>query len=243
MDRRDHGRDFRRQPDRKPVGPIGIVVFGVRVVATGYRNGRSQSRHWRHRCRQPSQKIADLRKQRRVTTERVVELVEFLRRRKFSFEEQVRDFFETTVLGQVVDRVAAIEQDAGDAVHKANGTVGGHHSLEALDDCGSFTTRLFFAARDIRGHRRFRVYRAASRGRSQGSSSTPERSGGPPESAGHQHAAGRRAIGPKTSLCLYAQYISEGVDFNDHRAPPEGRATRKFLIGMRFLRARRGVLW
>ena len=52
---------------------------------------------------------------------------------EFPFEQQVADFLEMAVIGQLVDIVSAIDQAAFQAIHQADGAVGRDHPFEPFD--------------------------------------------------------------------------------------------------------------
>ena len=54
--------------------------------------------------------------QHRVPTQLVAEVVELSRRRQFAVKEQIADFDEITINSELLDRVAAVTQNAGLAV-------------------------------------------------------------------------------------------------------------------------------
>ena len=50
--------------------------------------------------------------QHRVARDRIVEIAEFLRVRQLAVEQQVADFHEAGIFGEVADRIAAVEEHA-----------------------------------------------------------------------------------------------------------------------------------
>ena len=59
--------------------------------------------------------------QHRVAAELVAEVFQLGRRRQFAVDQQVGDFDEIAIGGQLLDRVAAVAQDAGLAVEERDG--------------------------------------------------------------------------------------------------------------------------
>ena len=71
--------------------------------------------HDRHRVRIATEAAVEGRElfvQHRVAADRVAERVEIFLRRQFAVEEQIAYFHETRMLGELADRVTAVEQHA-----------------------------------------------------------------------------------------------------------------------------------
>ena len=74
--------------------------------------------------------------QHRVALNQSGELIEFNRCRQFSVDEQVAHLDEGRLLRQLLDRVAAVTQDAGVAVNVGDGALGRRGVHEPLVVCG-----------------------------------------------------------------------------------------------------------
>ena len=182
VDRRDHRGDLRRQPDAGAVRAVGADVLGGRVVAAGDAHRAAQGRHRRHARRQALEEVADLRRERGVAAERVVEGVQLRRGRQLPLEQQVGDLLEAAVLGEIVDAVAAVKKHALLPVDEADRAVGGHHSLEALGDGRGILGRGrlvgVFRVRSVRSHcRSVRFGPPVRRGRRRASAADRPRRG------------------------------------------------------------------
>ncbi len=121
----------RRRRDRRELGDhavrenlaVPVVVDVGRVVVEG-RERSDDRRDHRHRVRvvvEPAIEPEDPLVQHRVARDRGRERLELLAARQFAFLQQVRDLEEARVLGQLLDRVAAVEQDARVAVDVGDG--------------------------------------------------------------------------------------------------------------------------
>jgi hypothetical protein len=69
--------------------------------------------------------------QRHVAGEVLLELLELCAIGKRAVPEQVSDFFESRLLDEIADLVAAVDESAGEAVNEADLALGGDDALEA----------------------------------------------------------------------------------------------------------------
>ena len=120
-----HRRDRRHlgdQPHRRDHALVRVGDVG-RVVIEG-RQRADHAAHHRHRVRvaaEAGEEARHLLVHHGVARHAVVEIVLLRLGRQFAVQQQVADFEEVAVLGELVDRVAAMQQDAGVAVDEGDG--------------------------------------------------------------------------------------------------------------------------
>ena len=119
-----HRRDRRHLGDHAERSDHALVRIGDvgRVVIEG-RQRADHAAHDRHRMRvaaEAGEEAAHLLVDHRVVGDAVVEVGLLRRRRQFAVEQQVAGLEEVAVLGQLLDRIAAIEQDALVAVDEGD---------------------------------------------------------------------------------------------------------------------------
>ena len=143
-----HRRDCRHLGNQAIGGDhplIGVVNVG-RIVVKG-RQCSDHAAHDRHRMRiaaEAVEKAAQLFVHHRVVGDVVDELRLFLCVRQFAIQQQIGDFEKITVLGQLLDRVAAIHQDAFVAVDigDARPTGGGRHKSRVVGETAGLRIKL-----------------------------------------------------------------------------------------------------
>ena len=99
----------------------GIMDVGG-VVIEG-RQRADHAAHDRHRMRVAAKALIEARHllmHHRVARDAVVEIVLLLRRRQLAVEQQIGGLEEIALLGELVDRIAAIEEDALVAVDEGD---------------------------------------------------------------------------------------------------------------------------
>ena len=114
--RRD-GRHFRDHAMARDQAGLRIIDVRRVVIERGQRAHSAD--HDRHRVRVTTEAAEELVKlvvQHGVATDRPIELFEFLGVRQFTVLQQVGDFDEAGVVGQLIDRIAAIQKRAFIAV-------------------------------------------------------------------------------------------------------------------------------
>ena len=119
---RSDRRHLGDQPDRGDHTLVGIGDIG-RVVIEG-RQRADDAAHHRHRVRVAAEAAEELRHllvHHRMTGHAIVEILLLRLGRQFAVKQQVADFQKIAVLGQLVDRITAMEQDAGIAVDIGDG--------------------------------------------------------------------------------------------------------------------------
>lgn len=115
------GRHLRDHPVRGDHPLLGII--DVRAVMIERRQRANGAHHDRHRVSIPTEtleKAVELLVQHRVVGDVFVELGEFRGLGQFAVQQQVADFQEAGLLGQFVDRVAAVQQHALVAVDEGD---------------------------------------------------------------------------------------------------------------------------
>jgi len=109
-------RDRRHLGDQPVAGDAAMVGIGNvgRVVIEG-RERADDTAHDRHGVRIAAETAIELHQllmQHGVARNRVGEAVELVLARQFAVEQQVRDFHEARILGQLADWIAAVQQHA-----------------------------------------------------------------------------------------------------------------------------------
>jgi hypothetical protein len=109
-----HFRDHAQRGDHAlmRVGDVGGVVIERRQRA----DAAGHHRHWMRIAPEALKEPAHLLMHHGVARDAVVEVGLLARRRQFAVQQQIASFEEVAVLGQLLDRVAAIQQDAFVAV-------------------------------------------------------------------------------------------------------------------------------
>jgi hypothetical protein len=110
---RGDGRHLGDQAPARDHALVGIVDVG-RVVVEG-RQRADHAAHHRHRVGvtpEPREQVAELLVDHGVMGDGVLELGVLLGARQFAVQQQVGDFEERALLGELVDGIAAVEQDA-----------------------------------------------------------------------------------------------------------------------------------
>ena len=119
-----HGRDRRHLGDQAAAGDhplLGIIDVG-RVVIEG-RQGTDDAGHDGHRVRVTAEaaiEVVQLLMHHGVIGDGALELLILAFGRQFAFQQQVAGLDEVALLGQLVDRVAAVQQHAGLAVDEGD---------------------------------------------------------------------------------------------------------------------------
>ena len=151
-----HGGERRHLGDHADRGDHALMRIGdVGGVVIEGRQRADRAGHHRHRMRVAAEALeepAHLLVHHRVARDAIVEVGLLRRRRQFAVEQQVAGLQEIAVLGQLLDRIAAIEQDAFVAVDIGDlglaarrrgeaGVVGEHAALAVelgdVDDVGA----------------------------------------------------------------------------------------------------------
>ena len=119
-----HRRDRRHLGDQADRGDHALVRIGDvgRVVIEG-RQRADHAAHDRHRMRvaaEAGEEARHLLVHHGVARDAIVEVVLLGLGRQFAVEQQVADFEEVAVLGQLVDRIAAMQQHALVAIDKGD---------------------------------------------------------------------------------------------------------------------------
>jgi len=117
--RRHERADLRRQADRFAVVRLGGVVGRVRVIVPESRGQGPERVHPVARGKRPHETEHRFRK-RSSGDELGLQIAELGPRRQPAVPQQVADFFERGVAGEIVDVVAAIGQHAAIAIEVAD---------------------------------------------------------------------------------------------------------------------------
>ena len=105
---------------------LGVERVQRVLVERGQRgHGRGQHRHRVGVAREAAEEALELLVQQRVVADPLVERFQLGGRGQVAVDQQVGNFQEAGVLGQLLDRVAAVAQDAGIAVDVGDGRGGG----------------------------------------------------------------------------------------------------------------------
>ena len=156
------GRHLGHQADRGQAALLGVFQVQVAVVEGGQRT--EHAGHHRHRVRVVAEAVqegAECLVHHRVVGDFVLELVELRGVRQLAVHQQVADFQEIGVLGQLLDRIAAIHQDAGVAVDVGDraAAAGRRHEARVVGEVAGFLVELadVYARRTDRAgvHRQF----------------------------------------------------------------------------------------
>ena len=118
---RGDGRDLGDDPVGRDLA-VKLVV-GLEILVVEGRQGADDADHHRHRVRvaaEAAEQELDLLVQHGVVGHTVHELVELGLLRQLAVQDQVGDLEERAVLGQILDRVAAMQQDALVAVDEGD---------------------------------------------------------------------------------------------------------------------------
>jgi hypothetical protein len=115
-----HGGDGRHLGDHAQAGDHALVRIGdVGGVVIEGRQGADDAAHDGHRVRVPAEAGEEARHllmDHRVMRDPVVEIVFLGLGRQFTVQKKVADFEEIALLGELVDRIATVQQDAFVAV-------------------------------------------------------------------------------------------------------------------------------
>jgi len=98
--------------------PLGRIVDVGTVMIKG-RQRADDAAHDRHRVGIAAEalvKAAQLFVHHRVARDRIVEILKFIRRWQFAAQQKMGDFHEAALLGELLDRIAAVQQHAFAAV-------------------------------------------------------------------------------------------------------------------------------
>ena len=123
------GRD-RRQLGQQPDGGefhLGVVERVERILVVGRQRVGCAGQH-RHRMRVAREAVEEplqVLVQQRVPLDLGGELLQLFLGRQFAVDQQITDLDEIRLLRELLDRVAAIAQDAGVAVDVGDGALGG----------------------------------------------------------------------------------------------------------------------
>jgi hypothetical protein len=131
LDGGDENRELRRQPDRSADGGLARDVVRVRRVEGEGGDGRGEHVHHLGVFGEGANKVDDLPGQLVALAYLAPQLVQLVAPREPPVPEQEDGLLEGRMLGQIVDVVALIDQDALLAVHVADGRAGGHHAAQA----------------------------------------------------------------------------------------------------------------
>ncbi len=147
-----HRRHLRDQADRGEAALLGIVDVERVVIERRQRSDR-RAQH-RHRMRvvvEAVQEVLERLMHHRVMRDFVVERRELVRRRQLAVDQQIRDLEEARLLGQLLDRIAAIEQHAGVAVDEGDRAAhgGGRHEARIEREVARFLVELADVERRI----------------------------------------------------------------------------------------------
>ena len=130
-----HRRQRRHLRDQPMRGDHALLGIGdVRAVVIEGRQRADDPAHDRHRVRVTAEAAIEGRQllmHHSVAADRVGEVVELLLLRKLAVQQQVRDFHEARIFGQLVDRVTAMQQDALLAVDIGDGALAACGRCEA----------------------------------------------------------------------------------------------------------------
>ena len=127
------GRQLGQQPDRGELDLCVVQrVHRVRVVGAQRVHGAGQHRHRVGVAREAVEEPLEVLVQQRVALDLGGELLQFLGGGQFAVDQQITDLDEGGLLGQLLDRVAAVPQDSGVAVDVGDGTLGRRCVDEAL---------------------------------------------------------------------------------------------------------------
>ena len=123
--RRDR-RQLGQQPDGGQLDVVGVErVEAVLVEGRQRRDGRGEHRHRVRVAREPVEERLEVLVQQRVAADLVGEFVELGLAGQLAVDQQVADLQERRVLRELVDRVAAVAQDARVAVDVGDGGAAG----------------------------------------------------------------------------------------------------------------------
>ena len=119
------GRQLGQQPDG---GQFNLLVIErvERILVVG-RQRVDRTGHHRHRMRVARKSVEEplqVLVQQRVALDLGGELVELLLGRQFPVDQQIADFDEVRLLGELLDRIPAVAQDARVAVDVGDGALG-----------------------------------------------------------------------------------------------------------------------
>ena len=134
------GRDRRQlgqQPDRGQLD-LRIVERVQRILVVGAQgvDGAGQHRHRVRVAREAVEEPLQVLVQQRVPLDLGGELVQLFLGRQFAVDQQIADLDEIRLLGELLDRVAAVAQDAGIAVDVGDGALGRGGVDEAIVEGG-----------------------------------------------------------------------------------------------------------
>ena len=134
------GRHFRDQADRGHAALFGVFQVESVVVEAGHRAEHAdQHRHRMGVVAEAEQEGAEGLVHHRVMRDLMLELREFLRVRQFAVHQQISDFQEAGMLGELFDRVAAIHQYTVVAIDVGDGGAarrGGHEARVVGEQAG-----------------------------------------------------------------------------------------------------------
>jgi hypothetical protein len=130
------GRDRRHlgdQPDRADLDVIGVVRVGRRLVEGRQRgDGRGEDAHRVGVHRESIEEALELLVEQGVLADLVLPVGQLGRRRQLAVDQQVGGLEERRLLGQLLDRVAAVAQDSGVTVEERDGAPGRGGVAEAV---------------------------------------------------------------------------------------------------------------
>jgi hypothetical protein len=121
-----HRRHLRQQPVHRDLEVARIArVERIRVEGGQRADGRRARGHRVRVLRQEAEEAPEVLVEHRVDADRADEVGDLLARRQLPVDQQVRDLEEVAALGQLLDRVAAVAQDALLAVDEGDGGAAG----------------------------------------------------------------------------------------------------------------------
>ena len=134
--RRDR-RQLGQQPDGGQLDlPFIEGIQGVLVVGAQRVDGAGEHRHRVRVAREAVEEALEILVQQRVPLNLGGELVELLGGRQFAEDQKVADLDERRLLGQLLDRVAAVPQNSRIPVDVGDGALGGRRVDETAVECG-----------------------------------------------------------------------------------------------------------
>jgi hypothetical protein len=116
------GRQLRKQTDGRDLDLCGIE--GIQRILVEGRQRRHRRRQHGHRvriAREAVEEVAEILVQHRVHADLVLERAELILGRKLAVDQQEGGLEEARLLGQLLDRVTAVAQDAGIAIDVGDG--------------------------------------------------------------------------------------------------------------------------
>ena len=130
-----HGRDGRHLGDQANGADLAVLRLGdVQVVMVERRQAANHAAHDRHRvgvATEPLEEVGDLLVDHGVVAHPVLEVLVLLFVRQFTEQQGVAELDEVGVLGQLLDRVAAVQQHAVGAIDVGDAGFAGRGGQEA----------------------------------------------------------------------------------------------------------------